>query len=83
MVAATLESAGAPISADQARDIAAGQLFRRHAKDPSRDYDKEARARDLESLSRRLAPELEGARTWAMSTPAWDLAAATPNRSLL
>lgn len=82
VVAATLDAAGAPISLDQAERIAAGELFRRHAKDPARDYDNEARARDLESLSLRLAPELEEARTWAMSTPAWAVAAATPNRSL-
>ncbi len=75
--------AGAPVTASAARGIAEGDLFRRHAKDPRRKFDRSARARQMARLAEEMAPELEAARSWAVSTPAWKRVTAPMKRPLL
>jgi hypothetical protein len=75
--------AGAPITPSEAQAIAKGDLFRRHAKDPRRKFDRSARARQMARLAREMAPELEAAKSWAASTPAWERVMAPMKRSLV
>jgi hypothetical protein len=80
---ATLELAGASLTGPEAGAIAGGELFRRHAKDPGRAFDREARTRELAALSDQLAPELDAARNWVKSTPAGESASVSLGRPLL
>jgi hypothetical protein len=53
------------VSEPEAREIAAGELFRSYSKNPALDYDPEVRlAREAEAM-RRLAGEIAEARSWA------------------
>ncbi len=69
---AAMELADADLPVSEAEAIAGGELFRRHAKDPGRQFDSAARDRELASLAERMAPEVDSARSWIMSTGAWD-----------
>ena len=64
-VAAAARLFGVELAEDEARDIAAGELFHSYSKNPALDYDPEVRlAREAEAM-RRLAGELAEARAWA------------------
>jgi hypothetical protein len=80
---AALEMAGASLTGPEAEAIAGGELFRRHAKDPGRAFDREARTRELAALSDQLAPELDAARNWVKSTSAGESASVSLGRPLL
>jgi len=69
---ATLALAGTSLAESEAEAIAGGELFRRHAKDPDRCFDREDRDRELHILAQRLGPELESAKSWMIGTGAWD-----------
>jgi hypothetical protein len=64
--------AGIVLSGPETDAIAGGELFRRHAKDPGREFDREARDRELLELATRLGPEVDSARAWMIGTGAWD-----------
>ncbi len=64
--------AGDALSESEAEAIAASELFRRHAKDPGREFGREARNRELSELAERLAPEVDSAKSWIIGTGAWD-----------
>ncbi len=53
--------------------IANGELFRRHAKDPRRAYDRGQRDREFEHLRTELDGDLEQARSWIQQTGLGDL----------
>jgi hypothetical protein len=78
-----MKLAGAPVTPSEAQAIAEGDLFRRHAKDPRRKFDRSARARQMARLAEEMAPELEAARSWAASMPAWKRVTAPMKRPLL
>lgn len=63
-----------------AGEIAAGDLFRRHAKNPGLAYDRQQRERDLERLRAELAGDLEQARAWieGQGLAGLELSAASP-----
>jgi len=69
---AAMQLAGTTLSVQEAEIIAAGELFRRHAKDPGREFDRNARDRELSVLYERLGQEVDTARSWIIGTGAWD-----------
>ena len=64
--------AGSSLTRSEATAIADGELFRRHAKDPGREFDREARERELAALAAQYEGEVEAARDWIVGIGAWD-----------
>jgi hypothetical protein len=61
VVGAAMDLAGAPLAPPEIDEIVNGELFRRHAKDPARRYDADARRGEMRALAERLAPDVERA----------------------
>ena len=59
---AAMALAGAPLDAVGIRQIVDGELFRRHAKDPSRPFDSGRREAEMDALAGELGPEIHRAR---------------------
>jgi hypothetical protein len=64
VLGAALELSGIPVEQERAADIASGELFSRHAKDPGRPYDRDARLKEMQALSVEMAEEIGEARAW-------------------
>ncbi|UCC15064.1 MAG: hypothetical protein JSW21_03700 [Gammaproteobacteria bacterium] len=64
VLSAALEFSSARVGQARVAEIASGDLFSRHAKDPSRPYDRDRRLRDMQRLSKQMAGEIEEARAW-------------------
>lgn len=62
VVGAAMDLAGVPLAAPEIDRIVSGELFRRHAKDPARPYDADARQAEMRALAGRLASDVERAR---------------------
>lgn len=63
-LARCFEHFGVDVPDNVPAEIAAGELFSHHAKNPGLAYDREQREQDLERLRAELADDLEQARSW-------------------
>lgn len=64
VLSAALALSGARVGQARVAEIASGELFSRHAKDPGRPYDRETRLMEIQALSAKMADEIEEARAW-------------------
>jgi hypothetical protein len=83
VLAAAARHFGLALTPPEVEAIAGGELFRRHAKDPGRAYDRAAREAELARLEQRLGGELADARAWARDVLARGGLAPTLCRPLL
>jgi len=64
VLSAALELSGTHVQQERVADIASGELFSRHAKDPGRPYDRDTRLKEMQALSAQMADEIAEARAW-------------------